>query len=207
MEEGDMLERLTLREQEEFKRIGNKLLGNCFLCKHNERTRRDFYFVVRHKEVFNNYFMPLGYRIEINEDYGVVQLVNSFGINRINLKLFESIVLLLVRILYDEKKRELSLANEVIITVGEVQEKFMALKMRDKLIDRTTLGNTFKVLKRLNLVEPLDKDMTKEDSRMIIYNSILMAIRLDDIKAVYEKLNTYKRGADEVEEINEDEID
>lgn len=202
-----MLEKLSSHDKEEFKRIGNRLLGNCFLCKKNEAARKDYYFVSRYKEVFNDYFAPLGFRIEINDTYGVVQLVNSFGINRLNLKLFESIVLLIVRLLYDEKKRELSLANEVMLSVGEVQEKFMALKIRDKLIDRTTLGNTFKVLKRLNLIELLDKDMTREESQFIVYDSILMAVRLEDIKEIYDKLNSYRRGGDESEEISEDEVD
>ena len=47
-------------------------------------------------------------RLEINEEYGVIQLTSPRGYNRMNLKLYDSIVLLILRILYDEKKRELS---------------------------------------------------------------------------------------------------
>ena len=200
-----MLEKLSSREREDFKRIGNKLLNICFICKANESTKSDYYFILRQKEIFNQYFTPLGYRVDINEEYGVVQLVNSLGVNRLHLKLFESILILLLRIIYDEKKRELSLANDIIVTMGDVQEKFMALKIRDKLIDRNTLNNAFRTLRRFNIVELLDRDLTKEDARLMIYDSVLMAVRVDDIKAVYDKINHYRKGGGEFEEVDEDE--
>jgi hypothetical protein len=40
-------------------------------------------------------------------------------------------------------------------------------------------------------VELLDKDMGDEESRVLIYDSILMVVRAEDIKAAYEKLETY----------------
>ena len=66
----------------------------------------------------------MGYRLEINEEYGVVQLTNPQNYNRYNMKLFESVLLLILRILYDEKRRELSTTEEVIVNVGDIHEKF-----------------------------------------------------------------------------------
>ncbi|QAA35347.1 hypothetical protein C1I91_19185 [Clostridium manihotivorum] len=201
----EFLSKLSAREMEEFKKISNKLLSICFLCKKNEANKNDYYFILRHKEEFNSYFKILGFQIEINEEYGVAQLVNTLNFNRIQLKLFDSIILLLLRVLFDEKIRELSLTNDVVVTVGEIQEKFMALKIRDKLIDKTTLNNSLKLFKRFNIINNLDRDLTNEDSRIIIYHSILMALRVDDIKAVYDKINIYKKGGEAVEEVEEDE--
>ena len=64
-----------------------------------------------------------GYRLEINEEYGVIQLTNMSGTNRYNLKLYESIILLILRILFDEKKRELSVSDEVIVNLGDIQDR------------------------------------------------------------------------------------
>lgn len=97
-----------------------------------------YYFILRYRQVFEAYINVLGYRLDINEEYGVVQMVNQENTNRLNLKLFESIILILLRILYDEKRSELSLSNDVIINVGEIQDKYLALKIREKLIDKTT---------------------------------------------------------------------
>lgn len=44
--------------------------------------------------------------------------------NRYNLKLSESVILLILIILYDEKKRELSVSDEVIINIGDIHDKF-----------------------------------------------------------------------------------
>lgn len=202
-----MLEGMLQRDKDEFTRICNKLLSQCFICKKNEATRGDFYFIMKYKEKFQEYLSILGYRLDINEEYGVVQLVNMQNYNRYNMKLFESIILLILRILYDEKKRELSISDEVIINVGDIHEKFMSLKIRDKMMDKTTLRNAISTMRRFQLVEILDKDLANEDARLLIYDSILMAVRVEDIRTAYEKLEHYRKSGKTNEEIDSGETD
>ncbi len=203
----DFLEGMLQRDKDEFTRICNKLLAYCFVCRRNETARGDYYFITKYKEKFSQYLSVLGYRLEINEEYGVVQLTNPQNYNRYNMKLFESIILLILRILYDEKKRELSASDEVIINMGDIHEKFLSLKIRDKMMDKTTLRNAISTMRKFQLVEVLDKELANEDSRLIIYDSILMAVRVEDIKQVYEKLENYRKGGKENEEADESEID
>lgn len=203
----ELLDGMLQRDKEEFKRICNKLLSVCFLCKASPASRSEYYFVLRHKEKFSAYLGVLGYRVEINEDYGVIQLTNPQNYNRLNLKLYESIILLILRILFDEKKRELSENDEVIINLGDIHDKFLSLKIRDKMIDKTTLRNALSLFRRFQLIETLDKDFSQEDSRLLIYDSILMAVRVEDIKQAYEKLKIYRKGVKNDEEANENEAD
>lgn len=203
----NLLEGMLQRDQNEFRRICNRLINICFLCKQNETTKSDYYFVLKYKEKFEEVLQTLGYRIEINEEYGVIQLTNALNVNRQNLKLYESIILLLLRILYDEKKRELSVSDEVIVNLGDIQDKYLSLKIRDKMIDKTTMGNTLRVLKRYQLIELLDNDLKNEESRIIIYNSIMLAVRVEDIKNVYDKIETYRKGNPKDEEIDQNETD
>lgn len=207
----DFLEGMLQKDKDEFSRVCNRLLSSCFLCKANVSNRADYYFVLRHKEKFDEYFRVSGYRLEINEDYGVVQLTNPHNYNRLHLKLYESIILLILRILYDEKKRELSISDEVIVTAGDIHDKFISLRIRDKVIDKTVFRNTVSTLRRFNLLETLDKDLSDEDARIIIFDSILMAVRVENIEKAYTKLMNYrkgsKEGADANEEINESEAD
>lgn len=203
----EFLEGMLQRDRDEFTRICNRLLSCCFLCKGNQATRADYYFVLKYKEKFSEYLALLGYRLEINEEYGVVQLTNPQNYNRYNLKLFESIILLILRILYDEKKRELSVSDEVIINLGDIHDKFLSLKIRDKMIDKTTLRNALSVFRRFQILEMLDKDLGREDSRIIIFDSILMAVRVEDIKQAYDRLENYRKGAKADEEIDESEAD
>ncbi len=203
----DYLEGMLQKDKDEFSRICNRLLSNCFLCKSNVTNRADYYFVLKYKDKFSEYLSLLGYRLEINEEYGVIQLTNPQNYNRYNLKLYESIVLLILRILFDEKKRELSVSDEVIVNVGDIHDKFLSLKIRDKMIDKTVLRNIISAFRRFNLIDVLDKDLSQEESRIIIYDSILLAVRVEDIRQAYEKLENYRKGAKKDEEIDENEID
>ena len=202
----EFLDGMLQRDKDDFKRICNRLLATCFLCKSNVNNRSDYYFVLKYRDKLKEYLMVLGYRLEINEEYGVIQLTNAQNYNRLNLKLYESIILLILRILFDEKKRELSASDEAIVNLGDIQDKFLSLQIRDKMIDKTTMRNALQLFRRFSLIETLDKDLSNEESRVLIYDSILMAVRVEDIKEAYEKLTIYRKGKND-EETGENEAD
>ena len=203
----ELLEGMLQKEKDEFKRICNRLIGTCFLCKGNVTNRSDYYFVLKHRDIFRKYLDVLGYRLEINEEYGVIQLTNPQNYNHLNLKLFDSVILLILRILYDEKKRELSVSDEVIVNLGGIQDKFLSLQIRDKMIDKTTMRNALSLFRRFQIIETLDKDLGNEESRILIFDSILMAVRVEDIRQAHEKLEVYRKGKVSNEETDENEID
>lgn len=194
---------LTIKEKENFKKVCNKLLSTCLICKQKEDTKGDYYFVEGHLDAINSYFEPLGFEVELNKTIKAAQLINKFGINKYNLKLIESITLLILRILYSEKMQELSLSQNVIVEIEELQSRFIALGFKDRLMDKTLLRQSLSTLKKFNIIDTLDRDMTLSESRILVYPTILMVVRSENIDAVYEKLNNYKRkGVDEGEEIN-----
>ncbi len=203
----ELLGKMLQKDKDEFKRICNRLLSHCFLCKGNVTNKSDYYFVLNHRLEFQEYLSILGYRLEINEENGVIQLTNPQNYNRLNLKLYESIILLILRILYDEKKRELSISDEVIVNLGDIQDKYLSLKIREKMIDKTTMRNVLHLFRRFQLIETLDRDLSNEESRVLIYDSIMMAVRVEDIKQAYEKLEAYRKGRVSDEEANENEVD
>lgn len=53
------------------------------------------------------------------------------------------------------------------------------------MIDKTTMRNALSLFRRFQLIETLDKDLTNEESRILIYDSILLAVRVDDIRQTY----------------------
>ena len=202
----ELFEGMLQRDKDEFRRICNRLMSTCFLVKRNEATKADYYFVLRKKEVFERYLDVLGFQLEISESYGVIQLISRENYNHLRLRLFDSIILLILRILYDEKKRELSL-TDVVVNIGEIQEKFLSLKLRDKQIDKTTMNNALRLFKRFNLVEMINGGVLTEDSTILIYDSILMAIRAEDIHRVHELIGKYRREDSADEEADEDAAD
>ncbi len=199
-------ERLNSREKEDFSRICNKLLSLCFLTKKKEDNKKDYYFVQTHKEIFSEYLNVIGWELEVDETHGVVHLINNYNYNRYNFKLYESIILLILRLLYHEKLKEISLIDNVMIRVEDIHEKFNALKVRDKPIEKTNLQSALKLFKKYNIIEPIDRGYLDSTSRLIIYPSVLLAIKVEDISKIYEKLDSYKKGGGIDEEAYEDEI-
>lgn len=89
----DLFEGMLQKDRDEFRRVCNKLMSICFIVRRNEATKSDFYFIQRWKQVFERYLEVLGYTLEINDEYGVIQLVNRENYNHLNLKLNDSIIL------------------------------------------------------------------------------------------------------------------
>lgn len=203
----ELLNNMLQKDKDEFKRICNRLLSHCFICKSNVVTKSEYYFILKYRKEFQEYLSILGYRLEISEEFGVIQLTNPQNYNRLNLKLYESIILLILRILHDEKRRELSVSDEVIVNLGDIQDKFLSLQIREKMIDKTTMRNALHLFRRFQLIETLDKDLSNEESRVLIFDSIMMAVRVEDIKQAYEKLQLYRKGRRADEETDENEVD
>lgn len=101
----------------------------------------------------------------------------------------------------------MSASDEVIVNLGDIQDKFLSLKIRDKMIDKTTMGNTLKLFRRFQIIETLDKDLGNEESRVLIFDSVLLAVKVEDVKQAYDKLEIYRKGNKDDEETDESEID
>lgn len=189
-------------QKEKFRVCANKLLNNCFIVKKKEDTRNDFIFIVQNKELFIEYFDLLGYKIEINEILGVVGLISLSGTGRLKLKKIESIMLLILRLLYIEKRKELSLNDEVIILVDEIHQKYNILKIDAKAtLDKTMLKATISLFRRYNIISNIDSDFLVPDARIRIYPSVLFAVTNDNINSMYDmvndKLSKYIRGGEQ----------
>lgn len=198
MEFAERYEKLNTTEKNEFTRITNKLLSLTFITRKKEDNRKDYYFIERHEELFRQYFALAGWQLLADKGQGVYQVINSAEYNRLQLKLEESIILLILRLCYEEKRKEVSMNDLVMVRVDEIQEKYRALKIRKQPISKTSLRSTLGLLKRHNLIDNLDRDMVAPETRLLVFPSILMAVRVDSIRQVYEKLKGYSR---------EDEID
>ncbi len=193
-------EGFTAGQREDFRRIVNKLLAQTYITKRKEDQRRDYYFVERHESMIRTYLGMSGWDLIGDKGLGVYQAVNHDGFNRLQLRLQESIILLLVRLCYEERRRELTLAENVVIRVREIQEKYAALQIRDRPIDKKGLRDAIALMKRFNIVDVLDRNPVDPDCRLVLFPSILLAVRVDDIRQVYEKLTSYRSAGREVAE-------
>ncbi len=166
--------------------IANYLLNHCFLIGNIDSTREKYYYVINHEEVFRQIFQPIGYTLAIHRHLRVVQLINNHGTGRLSLKKYESIMLLIFRLLYVEKRESLS-TNEkkVVATVEEIKNEYEKLNLPRKF-DKALLEDSMRNIKRYNLVQPLDK-LLDMNGQIQIYPSVMLAMPDTTISKAYEQ--------------------
>lgn len=188
-------------QKERFRVAANKLLNQCFLLRKREDTKKEYIFVRQNRELFFPFFELLGYDLKINEDQGVIGIVNQFGTGRLSLGKYESVFLLILRILYVERRKELgTFSEEVTVLMEEIREKYTMLKIKAKpMMDKGTERHMISLFRRYNLIQNLDSDVSQPDARIIIYPSIIMAVDVEDVNAYYDmteqKLREYAGGS------------
>lgn len=203
-------------QKEKFRVAANKLLNQCFLLRKREDTKKEYVFVRQNRELFIPFFDLLGYDLKINEDQGVIGIVNQFGTGRLALGKYESIFLLILRILYVEKRKELgTFTEEVTVLMEEIREKYAMLKIKAKpMLDKGNERHITSLFRRYNLIRNLDSDVSQPDARIVIYPSILMAVTVEDINEYYtmteQKMREYSGGnayGDSEEEYDQSAVD
>ena len=182
--------------------IANYLLNNCFLIGNLDSTREKYYYVINHEESFRELFQPIGYTLVIHRNLRVVQLINNHGTGRLALRKYESIMLLIFRLLYVEKRESLSTSEDkVVVTVEEIKNEYEKLNLPRKF-DKVLLEDSLRNIKRYNLVQPLDK-LLDMDAKIQIYASVMLAMPDTTISTAYEqtsKLLAQYVNSDEEEE-------
>ena len=183
----DALEKMTVTQQNQFKDAANKLLASTFLSRDKKDNKESYYFLMSYKELFDEFFAILGYEIELDIQSGSVMLTGATASNTLKLKRDETLVLLILRLLYHEKMREASLNDNIVCEVSDIHEKYDYLEIKKKL-NKTDLISSLRLLKRYNLIE-ISGDLQTSSCRLVILPTILMAIRSEDITEVFNTIN------------------
>ena len=183
--------------------IANYLLNNCFLMGTVDTTREKYYYVINHEESFRQIFLPIGYTLVVHRNLRVIQLINNHGSGRVILKKYESIILLILRLLYVEKRESLSTSEDrVLATVEEIKNEYEKLNLPRKF-DRVLLEESLRNIKRYNLLNVEDR-LSDMDAKIRIYPSVMLAMPDVNINKAYEEtaklLAQYENSEDGDEE-------
>ena len=173
----------------------NYLLNHCFLLGGVEDQRAKYLYVQDHLPEVRAVFAPLGYAVLLYQA---------------PLLKYESILLLVLRLLYLQKRESLSAsADQVLVTVEEVQAELQKMNLPRRL-DQPTLERLLRTLRRYNLARPVGR-LSGLDSRIEVFPTVLLALPDADLadaaaesSRTRSELALYERpdgdGAAEVEE-------
>ena len=170
--------------------IANYLLNNCFLVGTEDSMRERYFYVLNHENAFQEIFAPIGYTLIINRSLRVIQLVNIHGLGRVSLRKYESIMLLILRLLYMEKRESLSTnADRVLVSVAEIAEEYEKLNLPRKF-DQKLLEESLVNIRRFNLAAFVGKPETKE-AKIQIYPSVMLALPDNAISQKYDGIREF----------------
>lgn len=191
-------ETLNMGQQQLFSDTCNKLLSTGFLARDKRDNKEQYYFLISFKNYFDEYFGIMGYEVVLDREQGAVQLRHPENRNLMRLKRDESLILLILRILYHQNLVKTSINENVVINVDEIHMKYDALEIKKK-INKTDLVSILRLYKKHNLIEPLG-DITQGNTKVVIYPTILMAIQTQQINEVYDLVRKMEGATEGSEE-------
>ena len=150
----------------------NYLLNHCFVLGCVEEQRAKYLYIQDHLNEVRAVFKPLGYAVLLYPaPMQAAALVNEHEGSQARLLKYESIL----RLLYLQKRESLAAsADEVLVTVEEVQAELQKMNLPRKL-DQQTLEKLMRTLRRYNLARPVGR-LSGLDSRIEVFPTVLLAL-------------------------------
>ena len=208
----EAFEKLNLTEQEAFRRIVNWLLAHTYLLQgtyafedNMNRTNPDYLFVERNFELFQDYLEYAGFRLERDSNYGVIFLSSSYEFNRVKLDKATTLMLYVLRLIYEEEREKLSLSRDIFTTTGDLVHKMLSLGVIKRKPANLTLRDSLRTLNRFRIVEKVEGPWENADTKLLILPTILFIVTNERISNMYQLIDEEETG--EHEETEEDAAD
>ena len=206
-------EKLTPYEKGEFKRLGNYLLSHTYMVRFtynsSEETtlpNSDYSMVMRLFEVLQEYFEVTGWRLEKDDDYGIVSLISEYDHNRYRLGRFTTLFLYICRLIYEENRENENSYHVVKTDTVSVIVKMETLGLlKGRKATQKERIDAQQALAHFNIIQKMESaPWNGEGNNILILPSILYIISNQNINAMKEELEDM-RLRDEKSEESENE--
>ena len=194
---------LPEKARREVPRVMNRLLGRTFLYQSGEDDKEDYYLVQRHRDLFAALFSLSGFTLLHDDYHRIFQVVSDFGYCRQRYRLDESLMIVVLRKLYEEQAEKLSLAQDPVVTVGEVREEYRTITGRERTLGVVQYEALVRRLLSLGLVELVDGrtlDVRDSELRLRLRGSVKMILPVQTAEEMEAWLRKYRAVGKEAEE-------
>jgi hypothetical protein len=193
---------LPEKRRREVPRVMNRLLGKTFLYQDDEADKEDYYLVYRHRGVFDALFSTTGFTLLHDDYHRVFQVVSDFGYCRRRYRLDESLMIVVLRKLYEEHSEQLSLAKDPVVTVGEIREEYRTITGKERTLGIVRYEEILRRMKSLGLIELVDGrslDVHDSELRLRLRGSVKMVLPVQTAEEMEAWLRKYRApgGAEE----------
>ncbi|MDR2795876.1 MAG: DUF4194 domain-containing protein [Spirochaetaceae bacterium] len=203
----DGYEKLSGSEKEDFRRLANYLLSHTYMARHEYQPSQhmtlpnpDYQAVSRHFNLFKEYFELSGWRLEKDDNYGVISISNDYEHNRAHLNRFTTLFLYMCRLIYEERREDAGTYKAVPANTAEVVEKMRTLGLLErgktgKATTKRDRAEAQRALAHFNIIRKMESASWDGDgNKFLILPSILSIIPNQSINTVYTEIENMKAG-------------
>lgn len=200
----DYFEQLSQEEQEVITEVIQILHRQTFLLerKYDKRSGRmqyvrEYRICSKHLEFLRAYYKVAGITLKENAHMGLIYIQGE-ALWGEKLPRLATIYLLVLKLIYDEQMASVSSSSHIVTTLGAVNGKAGDFRVLHGLPSPTEMRRTIALLKKYQIIEPLDVlEELNEHTRLIIYPCIHAVLMGDDIKELLETFGEEENIGDE----------
>ena len=161
------------------------------------QVNRDYYPCSKHLEFIRAYFAIMDIEVVENSQMGVIY-IRGEQVAGEKLSRLATFYILVLKLIYDEQMSAVSTSVNAVTSICESHEKLGTYRLLSKQPSVTEIRRTLALLKRYQLIEPLDvlEDIDGQ-SRLVIYPTIHVVLMGEDVR---ELIGTYGEEEEEDDE-------
>jgi len=200
----DSLTSLPEKSQRDLPRVVNRLMGQVFLYQDKDDDKDDYYFVHRHRAACETALQLAGFNLLHDDYHRIYQVVSEFSYCRAHYKLDETLMILVLRKLYEEHIERLSLAQDPVVTIGEVREEYRTITGKVRDLGIIQYENLLRRLRSIGLLDTLDGrmiDVRDAEARLRLRGSVRLILPVQTVDEMDAWIRKYR--AAEAEEDSE----
>lgn len=207
---GQAYESLPPGEQALFAETVRRLLSDGFLWREEEIDRRAYNFLARQSELVAAYLEVAGWKLRYDEATRIYTLTHVEGAHRRRFGKKTTIWLLVLRLMYAEKRErpEAALTRYPTVSVADVIERYAAFFPNQRVREKTSLDEALRTLQAARLIRAGGGGAlraSQPDKPIELLPALEVIIPPQEIVALAARLREYTRPATEDDEADDDE--
>jgi hypothetical protein len=203
MDTDSFLDSIPEKSRRDVPRVVNRLLGQTFLYQDADGDKDDYYLVHRHRPVFESVLKLAGFNLLHDDYHRIFQAVSEYSYSRAHYRLDETLMIVVLRKLYEERLEHLSLANDPVVTVGEVREEYRTITGKERDLGIVQYETLLRRLRAMGLIDTLDGktlDPRNADARLRLRGSVRMILPVKNADQMEAWVRKYRKAEEGEEE-------
>jgi len=191
---------LPEKSQRDLPRVINRLLGQAFLYQDKDDDKDDYYFIHRHRAACETALELTGFKLLHDDYHRIFQAISEYSYCRARYKLDETLMILVLRKLYEEHTERLSLAQDPVVTIGEVREEYRTITGKERDLGMVQYETLLRRLRTIGLIETLDGrsiDVRDTEDRLRLRGSVRMILPVQTVDELDAWLRKYRAANEE----------